>query len=260
VTEKLLCVFSGGLDSTTLVYDAYDQGFDVEAVSFNYGQRHKKELEYAAFTAKKLNIRHDIIDLTLLTQQLAESGSSLVSMTDVPEGHYAEDNMKATVVPNRNMIMLSIAGGIAVARGACGIATAVHAGDHFIYPDCRPDFIEAVNRALVVGNSGFDAFDKTSFEGDEWASAIKAPYMRSSKEDIAFRAIELNVPFEKTWSCYKGGNIHCGKCGTCVERLEAIDGAIMRHIRTTSKFYIDRTPYEDSEFWKDTVRNGPAAI
>jgi 7-cyano-7-deazaguanine synthase len=257
VTDKLIVIFSGGLDSTTLVYDAHSQGFDIECVSFDYGQRHKKELEYASETTKMLGIRHDIIDLSSLTQLLSVSGSSLISSMEVPEGHYAEDNMKATVVPNRNMIMLSIAGGIAVARHACGIATAVHAGDHFIYPDCRPDFIQATNHALVTGNSGFDTFDKISYEGDELASAIKAPYIQMSKEDIACRAIHLGIPFEETWSCYKGGDIHCGKCGTCVERLEAICGAVDR-CSSRGIVCCDNTLYEDATYWREVVRAVPS--
>lgn len=258
MSDKLIIITSGGLDSTTLVYDAYDQSFNPELISFDYGQRHSKELEHAASISGRLGFHHDIIDLTGLTHLLAASGSSLVSDTAVPEGHYAEDTMKATVVPNRNMIMLSIAAGIAVARGACGVATAVHAGDHFIYPDCRPEFIQVTNEAIVRGNLGFSSFD-TFFDGDEWASAIKAPYLRKTKTDIAYRAIELNVPIEDTWSCYKGGDIHCGKCGTCVERLEAIHDASEAWTEETGRVYTDATRYEDVEFWKTAIANGPTA-
>lgn len=258
MTDKLICIFSGGLDSTTLVYDALDMNFIPDLVSFDYGQRHRKELDYARRTAHRLGLRHDVVDLSGLTVLLSESGSSLVSDVEVPEGHYAEDNMKATVVPNRNMIMLSIAGGIAVARGAAGVATGVHAGDHFIYPDCRPEFIQAANQALALGNEGFSKFDSTEYEGDRWYSAIKAPYIFKSKADIATRAIELRVPLHETWSCYKGGEIHCGKCGTCVERLEAIHDAYKRLPKAFA--YSDLTRYEDSEYWKQVVKDGPSGL
>jgi 7-cyano-7-deazaguanine synthase len=250
VTDKIIAIFSGGLDSTTAVHDAISQGLEPDLVSFNYGQRHKKELAYAQLTANKLGLRHDIVDLSGLTTLLAESGSSLVSDTEVPEGHYAEDNMKATVVPNRNMIMLSIAGGIAVARGAIAVMTGVHAGDHFIYPDCRPEFLQAAGHALVVGNEGFNDWMHHPNADVEFVAPILAPYLMSTKEDIAYRAFELDVPIHETWSCYKGGELHCGKCGTCVERLEALDGAMRRGILVDDKWYVDLTQYEDTEYWK----------
>lgn len=243
---KAVAVLSGGLDSTALVYDAIDSGIDVvAAVSFNYGQRHKKEILYARDTCAKLGIPHIVIDLWAsgLTDALSDSASSLISETEVPEGHYAEDNMKATVVPNRNMIMLSIAGGIAVAKKAQFVLTGVHAGDHFIYPDCRPEFIEAASTALRVGNAGF---------GDLAAMPIYAPYMYMTKADIATRAIALNIPLDETWSCYKGGDNHCGKCGTCVERLEAIEEAAIRHGKEEGG-EVDFTVYEDNDYWKEAV-------
>jgi 7-cyano-7-deazaguanine synthase len=230
---KALVVSSGGLDSTVAIYDMLDQGCEVATVSFEYGQRHRKELDFAIATAKKLGIRHDVIFLgeSNLTQILAESGSSLVSDTAVPEGHYAEDNMKQTVVPNRNMMMLSIAGSVAVATGCNFIVTGVHAGDHAVYPDCRPRFINLVSDALVQGNEGF---------GD--MRGVLAPYVHMSKTEIAHKGMQLKVPFHETWSCYKGGKLHCGKCGTCVERLEAIYEAGATNY--------DDTQYEDKDFWK----------
>jgi len=256
---RVVVVFSGGLDSTTVVYDALNQGFTVDLVSFNYGQKHKKELEYAKRTAIRLGLRHDVVDLSSLTPLLAESGSSLVSETKVPEGHYAEENMKLTVVPNRNMIMLSIAGGLAVARGAKHVITGVHAGDHDVYPDCRYDFIMATSTALIEGNEGF---------GD--MQGVIAPYIGRSKADIAYRAIVLGVPLEETWSCYKGAHVHCGKCGTCVERLEAIHEAYDRlkgegagqvvvgdfEGVTYYKRYedVDKTDYNDIHFWKEATQ------
>lgn len=238
---SVLVIFSGGLDSTVAVYDAVDQGFKVDLVSFNYGQKHKKELDYAKATATKLGLRHDICDLSGLTPLLAEGGSALISEEEVPEGHYAEENMKLTVVPNRNMIMLSIAGGIAVARGINYIITGVHAGDHAVYPDCRPPFIGHVSEALVIGNAGFGAMQ-----------GIIAPYVQKSKAEIARKGILLRVPFEETWSCYKGEEDHCGRCGTCVERLEAIsDGINMleQEGNPIVEGFFDLTDYQDEEFW-----------
>jgi 7-cyano-7-deazaguanine synthase len=247
MSEKVIAIVSGGLDSTTMVWEAVQYGFAPDLVSFNYGQRHVKELEYAVRTADFWHLRHDIVDLTGLTKLLAESGSSLVdAQTPVPEGHYAQENMKATVVPNRNMIMLAIAGGIAVSRKARAVMTGVHAGDHFIYPDCRPEFIQAAGNALVVGNEGFSNWLQ---KGEEFESAIMAPYLMDTKEDIALRALEMGMPFNMTWSCYQGGEVHCGRCGTCVERLEAIHGAMKRY----SGPRVDNTVYADKDYWKSAT-------
>lgn len=247
--KSFVVVFSGGLDSTTLLYDIIEQGGLVkQAVSFNYGQRHKKELEYARATAKQFGLKHTIIDLwsSGLTEALSVSKSSLVSDEEVPEGHYAANNMKSTVVPNRNMIMLSIAGGIAVAEGANKVATGVHSGDHFIYPDCRPEFIEMARRTLFVGNEGF---------GDLNIDSIYAPYIFKTKDDIALRALDLDVPLAETWSCYNGRENHCGRCGTCVERLEAINNAISSYHKNTGVWKEDHTVYEDEMFWTRAKEN-----
>jgi 7-cyano-7-deazaguanine synthase len=153
--------------------------------------------------------------------------------TEVPEGHYADDNMKQTVVPNRNMVMLSMAAGIAISNNCTGLVTGVHAGDHDVYPDCRPEFIEALNKTLLVANAGFvsDGF------------GVHAPFMNMHKSQIVTLGAELGVPFEKTWSCYKGGDIHCGRCSTCVERIEAFQ---LAHVD-------DPTEYEDNDFWKTVI-------
>jgi 7-cyano-7-deazaguanine synthase len=255
---KVIAIVSGGLDSTTMVYDLLDQQYEVDCLSFYYGQRHAKELDFARQMAYDMGLRHDVIDLSGMAALLAESGSSLVSDTEVPEGHYAEDNMKATVVPNRNMIMLSIAGGIGIARNAAHVATGVHAGDHAIYPDCRPDFIMAAGNTLIKANRGFGH--------DGYGIDILAPFIYDDKTMIARRAILLGILLEETWSCYKGGEIHCGRCGTCVERLEAIHAAIdvlaaegnpkvLNQDLGRKKPYteIDPTPYEDTEFWLSEV-------
>lgn len=259
---RAVAIVSGGLDSTTMLTQFVkdpDQQIDiVQAISFNYGQRHKKELEYAERSADALSIPWTLIDLwsSGLTEALSDSGSSLVdSKVEVPDGHYAQESMKATVVPNRNMIMLSIAGGIAVAKNAPLVLTGVHAGDHFIYPDCRPGFIGTASNAFKLGNLGFGPF-----EGMEEKDIFKivggfyAPYTYFTKADIARTAIENGVKFEETWSCYKGDSIHCGRCGTCVERLEAIDEAA-RSMGFSSGQEIDLTEYADSTFWKEAIRN-----
>lgn len=204
-----VAVFSGGLDSTTMVYHMLEKGMKPHLLSFDYGQRHKKELLFAKTTAQYLELRWNIVDLCSVTNLF--KGSALTDPTvDVPEGHYAEDSMKATVVPNRNMIMLSIAAGVAVANNYQFVAIGVHAGDHAVYPDCRPDFIHSMQSTVGLANEGFGR------------PGMYAPFIRHDKTYIAMRAGELNVPIHKTWSCYKGGNVHCGLCGTCVERIEAL--------------------------------------
>jgi 7-cyano-7-deazaguanine synthase len=257
-----VAVFSGGMDSTVLVYYMLDQGYRPHLVSFNYGQRHNKELSFAAETAKKLDLRHDIVDLTALTHLI--SNSALTSdhktavcheLIEVPDGHYAKDTMKATVVPNRNMIMLSIAAGIAVNNSYDCVATGVHSGDHFIYPDCRPRFIKAVNAAIAIGNAGFGALREHP-EGTEVQEFVYAPFQYISKAQIAEMGFSLGVPFEDTWSCYKGGAEHCGRCGTCVERLEAIAEARTLASGASDTAAVDRTVYQDSEFWKTAIKEG----
>jgi 7-cyano-7-deazaguanine synthase len=257
-------IVSGGLDSTILVYDMVSRGYTPHMLSFNYGQRHKKELTFAAHTAVKLGLRHDIVDLSGITELISNSALTanntrtygggyeeiVQPAIEVPEGHYAEESMKATVVPNRNMIMLSIAAGVAVNNKYRCIGTGVHGGDHFIYPDCRPDFIWTAAAAIERGNDGFHAFELSPRQ-----TAIFAPYLHGSKADIALRGLELSVPFEETWSCYKGGDKHCGKCGTCVERLEAIAEAENKWIsQYHGAFQHDLTEYEDREFWKQAIK------
>jgi 7-cyano-7-deazaguanine synthase len=275
-------IVSGGLDSTILVYDMLNQGYTPHMLSFNYGQRHKKELEFASNTALRLGLNHDIIDLSGITGLISNSAltagnvglfdhvpgqgmvETLQPAIEVPEGHYAEDTMKATVVPNRNMIMLSIAAGVAVNNKYRCIGMGVHGGDHFIYPDCRPAFISEVDEAIIVGNEGFHNFGADPVSTG-YGYAIFSPYLNKTKADIAYRGLELGVPFEFTWSCYKGGEKHCGKCGTCVERLEAIDEAIQR-AHADDRFpklledhglkpgdKIDQTKYEDDTFWREAI-------
>ena len=201
---KAVLVYSGGLDSTTLLYEYKDS--IALAVSFDYGSKHnKRELEYAALNCKRLGIRHLVIPLEFMGKYF--KSDLLIGGGDIPEGSYADENMKSTVVPFRNGIMLSIAVGIAESNGLKYVMMANHGGDHTIYPDCRPEFV--------------DAFDKAAEAGTFVNVHLRSPYTNITKADIARRGKELGINYAETWSCYKGGDKHCGKCGTCVERREA---------------------------------------
>ena len=199
---------TGGMDSVTLLYDQKD--YIALAVTFDYGSNHnKREAELAAYHCKRLGIEHLIIPLDFMGKYFK---SSLLEGADaVPEGHYQDKNMKSTVVPFRNGIMLSIACGLAESRGLTKVLIANHAGDHAIYPDCRATFIDAMNQAMAYG----------TYEHIN----IYAPYTSLSKTDIAKIGKVLGIDYSKTYSCYKGGENHCGKCGTCVERKEALRDA-----------------------------------
>ncbi|AOS46105.1 7-cyano-7-deazaguanine synthase [Lacunisphaera limnophila] len=203
---KTVVIFSGGMDSTILVYDLIARGDTVKVLSVDYGQRHAKEIVCAKGIAAQLGIEHRVADLRSITPLLA--GSSLTSADiAVPEGHYAEDNMKATVVPNRNMIMLAVATGWAISMRFDAVAFGAHSGDHTIYPDCRPEFASLMDSAIRLA---------------DWNEVrLIRPFVGQTKAELAKRGAELKVPFERTWSCYKGGEFHCGVCGTCVERREA---------------------------------------
>ncbi|QUB89627.1 7-cyano-7-deazaguanine synthase QueC [Prevotella denticola] len=197
-------IVSGGLDSITLLYDRAET--IALAVSFDYGQNHgAKELPFAAHHCRKLGIPHITIPLSFMHRFF--KSSLLDGAEAIPEGHYAEENMKSTVVPFRNGIMLAIATGIAESHGLRRVYIANHGGDHTIYPDCRPDFIQAMDGAATAG----------TFVNVR----IEAPYTNITKADIVRRGTALGVDYSKTWSCYKGSDVHCGKCGTCVERKEA---------------------------------------
>ena len=210
--SRIVTTLSGGLDSVTLAHELAADGHELVALSFDYGQRHAKEIDFAARCAQRLGADHHVVDLRSITPLL--TGSALTdAAVEVPEGHYTDASMAATVVPNRNAIMLSVAIGVAVARGASAVATAVHAGDHPIYPDCRPAFIDAIEHEARVANEGFIAAD----------FRVLAPFLQVAKDEIVRRGAALGVPFDETWSCYVGGAEHCGRCGTCVERREAFE-------------------------------------
>lgn len=207
-----VAVVSGGLDSAVLAHHLRADGWDLRLLSFDYGQRHAVELEHAAALATALGVKHDIVDLRSAGALLG--GSALTDdAVEVPDGHYSDESMRTTVVANRNAIFAMVAVGAAVAEGAAAVGFGIHAGDHFIYPDCRPPFVAAAERLALVANEGFiaDGF------------RILTPFLSWSKGDIVRRGAELGVDFAGTWSCYKGATAHCGTCGTCVERREAFE-------------------------------------
>lgn len=222
---KTIVICSGGLDSVSLAHMVAHERQLTRLVSFDYGQRHRKELDFAARCAQRLHVPHDIIDLRSIGSAL--TGSALTDDIDVPDGHYAEESMRITVVPNRNAIMLAVAFGVAAARGDQAVATAVHGGDHFIYPDCRPAFTQSFE---IMQNAALDGYAEVS---------LYTPFVHQTKADIVIAGARHNTPFADTWSCYKGAEVHCGRCGTCVERREAF------HLAKIA----DPTHYADPDYW-----------
>ena len=203
--KNSVIIVSGGMDSITLLYDHKDE--IALGISFDYGSNHNaREIPFAKMHCERLGIKHITINLDFMHQYFK---SSLLDGADaIPEGHYADDNMKSTVVPFRNGIMLSIAIGIAESNHLKHVLMANHGGDHTIYPDCRPAFVDAMSAAAQAG----------TFED----VTIEAPYTNITKADIARHGKQLGIDYSETWSCYKGGEVHCGQCGTCRERQEAL--------------------------------------
>ena len=208
MAKDMLLVLSGGMDSTTMLWEYRDR--IAAAVTFQYGSNHnRREALCARLNCEKAGVEWIEIDLAFMGQYFK---SSLLEGADaIPEGGYADDNMRSTVVPFRNGIMLAVAAGLAESRGLRGVMLANHSGDHTIYPDCRPEFVDAMGAAIKTG----------TFEGLE----LLAPYTMLTKGEIADRGKKIGVDYSLTYSCYKGGPTHCGKCGTCVERAEALDFA-----------------------------------
>ena len=204
---KVVVIYSGGMDSFTILNKAIHSGHEVLAVSFNYGQRHGKELNYARTVCDELAIEHNVIDITAMQSLMSNSSLMAKSSEAIPEGHYEAENMKSTVVPNRNMILIALAIGYAVNEQASEVWYGAHAGDHMIYPDCRPEFVEAMAKASLLAN----------FE----PIAVIAPYLNNDKIDILHDGLAMGLDYGKTWTCYNGRELACGKCGSCVERLEA---------------------------------------
>ncbi len=205
MAEKVVVIYSGGMDSFTVLNRALKDGKEVHALSFDYGQRHVKELECASRVCSDLNLSHKVIDISAINQLL--SGSSLTDDIEIPEGHYEAENMKSTIVPNRNMVLLSLAVAYAVSVKANQVYYGAHSGDHAIYPDCRPEFVEKMNDVCQIAN----------YESVE----IFSPYLTVNKTAILTDGLNMGLDYSNTWTCYNGRDKACGKCGACQERLEA---------------------------------------
>ncbi len=205
--QKYVIILSGGMDSVTLLYTLVrGMGKErVHALTLNYGQRHAKEITCARMNCAHLGVSHLVIDITSIAPLL--KGSALTDNLEVPDGNYTDEKMRLTVVPNRNMIFLSLAIAHAVSLGAGEVYYGAHAGDHAIYPDCRPVFIDRMNAAAAVANYK--------------PVRIVTPFSTMDKGDIVKLGTRLDVPYEHTWTCYKGLEKSCGTCGSCTERLEA---------------------------------------
>lgn len=204
IKKKAVIILSGGIDSTTLLYEIMDK-YEIFALSFDYGQKHIRELAMAKATCKKLNINHKVVEFDILN----ELAPSALTRKDwkIPEGHFKDENMKQTVIPNRNMVLLSLATSYAISVSAIKLFYGAHMGDHDIYPDCRKEFIDAMKHVIKICDWG--------------VVELEAPYWNMDKIDIVNKGKKLNVDYSLTYTCYKGNEISCGKCGSCVERMEA---------------------------------------
>ncbi len=204
-SKNAILILSGGMDSVTLLYD-YRERIKL-AISFDYGSKHNsREIPFAALHCRLLGIEHIIIPIDFM--QRFFNSSLLRGGDEIPVGHYADENMKSTVVPFRNGIMLAIAAGMAESRGLQYVMMANHGGDHSIYPDCRPEFVQAMDSAIEAG----------TYNGVK----LLAPYTNLTKTQIASIGKNIGIDYAETWSCYNGGECHCGKCATCIERREAL--------------------------------------
>ena len=220
--KKVVVLLSGGIDSVTALYDANERYDVMAAISFDYGSKHNhRELPFAGLQCGRLGVEHRIVELGFVAREFRSS--LLKSGTDIPEDPYDEQSMRTTVVPFRNGVMLSIATGFAASRGAQAVVIGAHSGDHAIYPDCREEFMKRMAAAMQAGT--YAQID------------LLRPFVDYSKAQIITRGAELGIDFAQTWSCYKGGKIHCGVCGTCRERRAAFDQAGMA----------DPTEYADCE-------------
>lgn len=220
---KVIVLASGGMDSSTLLYHHVNKSHEVRAISFNYGQRHLKEMSYAYLNTARLKVPLQQVDLSCL-RTLLPGSSQTDKRIEVPEGRYDEESMKLTVVPNRNMILLAVAIGHAVAHKFDAVSYAAHAGDHAIYPDCRPEFADAMQHAAQLC---------------DWHKVdLIRPFISLTKGEIIKLGVNLGVDYAQTWSCYAGKDLHCGRCGTCYERILAFKEAGIA----------DPTRYADPDF------------
>lgn len=212
-SRRAVVIYSGGMDSYTVLHRALRAEDEVYALSFNYGQRHSCELDVAERVCKQLGVSHKIVDISAIHSLI--DNSSLTDATQaMPQGDYDDTNMASTVVPNRNMILLSLAIGYAVNIGAERCYYGAHGGDHAIYPDCRPEFVARMNSVAAIAN----------YQPIE----LLAPYLHASKEDILGDGLEMGLDYTNSWTCYEGGEKACGQCGSCRERLAAFAAHQMR--------------------------------
>ncbi|KPQ23994.1 MAG: queuosine biosynthesis protein QueC [Halomonas sp. HL-48] len=199
-------IYSGGMDSFTLLHRAINEGCDVHALSFDYGQRHARELDTARHVCQQLGVPHQVVDIRSI-HSLIDNSALTNTAHDMPHGDYDSDNLTATVVPNRNMILLSLAIAKAVNIGASRVDYGAHGGDHVLYPDCRPAFVKAMDHVARIAN--FSPVD------------VHAPYLHAGKAEILAEGLALGLDYRDTWTCYEGGDLACGRCGSCRERLAA---------------------------------------
>lgn len=216
-------LLSGGLDSTVLAAKLVDDCHVVTGVSAYYGQRHRRELAAAAAVAEALGITHRVVDLTGVTGQMNPDASVLLGTASMPHGHYSDETMAQTIVPGRNLLLIAAAAALAASNGDSAVAIAAHAGDHPVYPDCRSDFLDAAAAAVATGTPTVE---------------VLSPFAHQEKADIVTLGARLKAPMHLTWSCYEGGDQHCGRCGTCVERAEAFSLAAVP----------DPTEYADPDY------------
>ena len=229
--NKILVLSSGGIDSTTLVYYfAEIENFEVQPVFFNYGSKHNpKEIESVKQICNILNLELINVDISELTSTIWSNSALINEDRSIPEGYYTQENMSQTIVPFRNGVLISLVSSIAENLGIEYVGIAVHSGDHFIYPDCRPNFIQVMKYAI--------------YRGTENNIKLRAPFVYLNKAEIVKLGYFLRVPYELTWSCYNGRDKHCGRCGTCIERLESF------HFNNLT----DPVEYEDREYFKNII-------
>jgi 7-cyano-7-deazaguanine synthase len=203
---RAVVIYSGGMDSYTVLHRARREGYELHALSFNYGQRHARELDTAKQVCAELGIAHQIVDIRAI-HGLIDSSALTDASQALPGGDYDADNLSATVVPNRNMILLSLAIAQAVNIGAERVFYGAHGGDHVLYPDCRPEFVEKMNDVAAIANFS--------------PVAIEAPYLHKGKDEILADGLAMGLDYANTWTCYLGETLACGECGSCRERLAA---------------------------------------
>ncbi|WP_434985495.1 7-cyano-7-deazaguanine synthase QueC [Vreelandella zhaodongensis] len=204
--STIVVIYSGGMDSYTVLHRAIREGHNIHALSFDYGQRHSRELDVATAVCQRLGIPHQVVDIRAIHGLIDNSALTNPTIA-MPEGDYSADNLHATVVPNRNMILLSLAIAKAVNVGAERVDYGAHGGDHILYPDCRPEFVQAMNHVAGIAN-----FEPVT---------LHAPYLQASKAQILRDGLAMGLDYRQTWTCYAGRELACGKCGSCRERLAA---------------------------------------